>query len=410
SNSNSTPPSADQSGSGMSGPGYPPWQGNSSYHDAVPVQQVPVSHGAEQSHTAWVPTQHSEAGSYPSALFPPAVHHQPSQFQPQYSQPYGATMPPQGFGQPAPAADQALPIPGLNAPGLNPLTFMSAGKQPHSASGRSNFFQGSQQYVQQVQQRMGWLSGGALNHYFAISPHYVTTKMLLLLSPYLKRWTYSRHPEQIQGGHKYRPPRLDCNAPDLYLPLVSAWAYVMLLALNTVLLGKFKPDVLYSMVNPDAKTGCAAHCNVLCTKKKLPCSHHRHVWYSGMSWAAHTLLAYALLRAMCLPASLPWAELLSYTGYSFLHCCVTLMAGMLAGSWAWRVCWAYGALCSAVFLVRTMKRVLFQEARSYGEAGRLPGAAVFPGALPAGSWLGPPAAAAAALRCTWLGEVECDKT
>ncbi|GFH30713.1 hypothetical protein HaLaN_29612, partial [Haematococcus lacustris] len=26
------------------------------------------------------------------------------------------------------------------------------------------------------------------------------------------------------------------------------------------------------------------------------------------------------------------------------------MAGMLAGSWAWRVCWAYGALCSAVFL------------------------------------------------------------
>ncbi len=33
----------------------------------------------------------------------------------------------------------------------------------------------------------------------------------------------------------------------------------------------------------------------------------------------------------------------------------------------YHVVWAYGSLCMAIFLVRTMKRVIFQEARHYSE-------------------------------------------
>ncbi len=62
---------------------------------------------------------------------------------------------------------------------------------------------------------------------------------------------------QIQGGHKYRPPRVDVNAPDLYLPLVSCWTYVILLCLNALLLGKFKPDIVYSKVRARAWEGQA---------------------------------------------------------------------------------------------------------------------------------------------------------
>lgn len=39
------------------------------------------------------------------------------------------------------------------------------------------------------------------------------TKLLLLAAPFLKRWNYARHAEQISGGHKYLPPRQDVNAP-----------------------------------------------------------------------------------------------------------------------------------------------------------------------------------------------------
>ena len=42
----------------------------------------------------------------------------------------------------------------------------------------------------------------------------------------------------------------------------------------------------------------------------------------------------------------------------------TMCAG---GSSAYHAVWAYGSLCMAVFLVRTMKRVIFQESHTYSE-------------------------------------------
>lgn len=39
----------------------------------------------------------------------------------------------------------------------------------------------------------------------------------------------------------------------------------------------------------------------------------------------------------------------------------------------YHVVWAYGSLCSAIFLVRTMKRVIFQEARNYSEWSSISG-------------------------------------
>ena len=40
----------------------------------------------------------------------------------------------------------------------------------------------------------------------------------------------------------------------------------------------------------------------------------------------------------------------------------------VAGRIAWHVSWLYGGLCMAVFLVRTMKRIIFHEARQYSAA------------------------------------------
>lgn len=41
---------------------------------------------------------------------------------------------------------------------------------------------------------------------------------------------------------------------------------------------------------------------------------------------------------------------------------------MAAGGLGYHVVWAYSSLCMAIFLVRTMKRVIFQEALHYSES------------------------------------------
>lgn len=45
---------------------------------------------------------------------------------------------------------------------------------------------------------------------------------------------------------------------------------------------------------------------------------------------------------------------------------LTVTAGN-AGSWSFYAAWVYGSLCMATFIVRTMKRVLFREARQYSK-------------------------------------------
>lgn len=93
------------------------------------------------------------------------------------------------------------------------------------------------------------------------------------------------------------------------------------------------------------------------------------VWSGLVAWAVHLLVARVILRAMSLPSSVPWVELAAYTGYTFVPVVASVVAGQLGGRWAYYGAWLYGSLCMAVFMVRTMKRVIFQEARGYGESG-----------------------------------------
>jgi hypothetical protein len=48
-----------------------------------------------------------------------------------------------------------------------------------------------------------------------------------------------------------------------------------------------------------------------------------------------------------------------------LYVCRYKDSACVAGRIAWHVSWLYGGLCMAVFLVRTMKRIIFHEARQY---------------------------------------------
>ncbi len=47
--------------------------------------------------------------------------------------------------------------------------------------------------------------------------------------------------------------------------------------------------------------------------------------------------------------------------------CQFTFATFVTGGWSYYAAWIYGSLCMATFIVRTMKRVLFREARQYSE-------------------------------------------
>jgi hypothetical protein len=126
---------------------------------------------------------------------------------------------------------------------------------------------------------------------FAVRVHAVRSKLMMFLAPFLGRWTYTRQLEQvcvmftwkalvaptsqrpiyrrlllvrwtidgvvieglasvqITGGHKYLPPRLDVNAPDLYIPFMAVCTYCLLASISKTLDGRFTPDTMYATVS-----------------------------------------------------------------------------------------------------------------------------------------------------------------
>ena len=64
---------------------------------------------------------------------------------------------------------------------------------------------------------------------------------------------------QIAGGQKYRPPRADVNAPDLYIPLLGAWTYCLLVCLVDALQMKYRLGVESSVVGVSMGGGGGGH-------------------------------------------------------------------------------------------------------------------------------------------------------
>ena len=220
-----------------------------------------------------------------------------------------------------------------------------------------------------------------------VSSPYVRSKLALLATPWARRWTYTRVREVGAGGGgagPYAPPARDVHAPDLYIPLMAALTTALLRGVAAVAAGKFSPDTLAAAV-------------------------------SGVFsvWALHTAALKGALWALGAAAAAPLAEVVAFAGYPAVHgaaaCAVRAAAdwrvvqqraaagGLAAlagggdaaaaagappaatasaaavaaagGGWGPALATAYGATAAGVFLVRSLKRVLFQDARRAGGGG-----------------------------------------
>lgn len=71
----------------------------------------------------------------------------------------------------------------------------------------------------------------------------------MLTLPYLHKYGYQRTVDRVEGNATVMAaPRSDLYAPDLYIPMMAMFTYVILAAGNKFANGLFTPDVVHSMV------------------------------------------------------------------------------------------------------------------------------------------------------------------
>ncbi|XP_030527835.1 protein YIF1B isoform X2 [Rhodamnia argentea] len=223
-------------------------------------------------------------------------------------------------------------------------------------------------------------------YYFQVNDQYVRNKLKVVLFPFLHRvsadfvgqlslvtlvcsfinllvysflqchWT--RITEPVGGRLSYRPPIYDINAPDLYIPFMAFGTYVILAGLLLGLQGRFSPDAV------------------------------QWLFVKGLlGWSLQVMLLKVTLLSLG-GVEPPLLDIVAYAGYTFAGLCLAIM-GKIILSYMYFVMMPLACLCMGIFLVKTMKRVLSAEVRSY-DSSRLHYLLLFIAfaQFPLFSWLG----------------------
>ncbi|GJP42915.1 hypothetical protein CLOM_g2443 [Closterium sp. NIES-68] len=275
-----------------------------------------------------------------------------------------------GFGGPAPGGGPMGPPGMMGGPGAggadgghNPLNDMLAGAgSGFIRSGLGAYGErllgSSRAYVQNNVGK--YFASTDFHYYFHVNDAYVRNKLKIIVFPFLHKGHWTRVAEQVAGGLTYKPPCSDINAPDLYIPAMAFASYVVLAGLSAGLLGRFAP----AFVNARVGKGL-------------------------IGWFLEVLLLRTILYSLA-SGDAPLLDLVAYAGYMFVGISLTSLSWVI-----WRMAYfpvlIWTSLCMAMFLVKTMKRVMFAETRHYDrDSSRhrymllAMGAAQFPLAL----WLG----------------------
>lgn len=133
------------------------------------------------------------------------------------------------------------------------------------------------------------------------------------------------HPQQTwaraQGANGgYAEPRLDINAPDLYLPTMAFVTYIMLIALHLGQEGRFTPEI-FSLT---ASKGLGL----------------------VLLEVTATKLVFYLFPAASSGSGAQILDLVAYSGYKFVGVVVSMAAGLVLPSYGRLAVSLYTALCS----------------------------------------------------------------
>ncbi|KAF8965454.1 YIF1-domain-containing protein [Flammula alnicola] len=171
-----------------------------------------------------------------------------------------------------------------------------------------------------------------IKHYFNVSNSYVIKKLRLLLFPWIHK-SYFRRP-RAQG--EWLPPREDLNSPDLYIPVMAIFTYILLTTLHSGINERFSPLILGE---------------------------------SASRAAAVVLCDFAFVKLGCyilnIQGSSQVIDLIAYGGYKFVGVIFTLAAGFLGlKGLLWTIIFLYAFAANAFFMLRSLRAVILPDASS----------------------------------------------
>ncbi|CAG9466417.1 unnamed protein product [Pedinophyceae sp. YPF-701] len=188
---------------------------------------------------------------------------------------------------------------------------------------------------QLVQGGVGYFSGDIFLSLFAVDHRYCRNKLKVLLWPFGANLHRKHEQVAVQGGPRFRAPRHDVAAPDLYIPLCAVATYVVLCSLASEARHGFSTDVVFLRTSRAALAWA------------FLAAVYRAVVYLGHGRSAGPSHAGNMQTH---GTTVPLMELVAYAGYLFVLLDVAIAVGLLlawpAAYWA-ALC--YGTACLVVF-------------------------------------------------------------
>lgn len=189
------------------------------------------------------------------------------------------------------------------------------------------------QFAEQQKEKLAkYLSAFQLKYYFAVDNAYVGKKMGILLFPFAhKDWSVCYNSSETPV-----PPRLDVNAPDLYIPLMAFTTYILVSGLVLGTQGRFTPEQLGIITTNALIYLVLENILLLITKYIMNISQALSFW--------HTL---------------------AYSSYKYLGMVVSLLAFLLGGKTAYYGVLGYTSIAIVFFLLRTVKTFVLDVQNMY---------------------------------------------
>ncbi|CAF1253634.1 unnamed protein product, partial [Didymodactylos carnosus] len=176
----------------------------------------------------------------------------------------------------------------------------------------------------------------SVKYYFAVDTKYVIKKLCLLLFPFRPRnWSLQYSADEPV------PPRVDSNAPDYYIPLMSALTYVLIAGLALGTQNKFSPEQL-GFHSSSVLVWFIIEVGLLCL-----------IFYIfGIQTKLRTL------------------DLIAYCGYKYVGMISAVSAYLLTNSLlAYRCVLIYISVALSYFLVKSLRLQILPETGSHSTYG-----------------------------------------
>ncbi|RNA22245.1 YIF1B-like isoform X1, partial [Brachionus plicatilis] len=196
----------------------------------------------------------------------------------------------------------------------------------------SNLADQGKEFVQQNVDK--WFSISKLKYYFVVDTNYVAKKLLIILFPFLNRdWSV-----KYTQGEVACPPKLDVNAPDMYIPVMAFVTYILMVGVTLGLEDRFTPE----------KLGIYAS--------------------SALGWfIIEVLIIFLSLQILSIKSALTTFDIMAFCGYKYFGM-IMCLAGQLVVPNAYYFVLLYMSLSFTYFMVRNLKLMIL-AGNSTGQSG-----------------------------------------